>query len=170
MRLVSRSGHVEENAVEMFTCSLLFKSKIPSPFRENNNMVVFPFPFLIFMSLANLWLICLQKEFPILRARSFADLYPIIFPPRRPMVLGRGWTFIPGLIRSPPTLVIFGVAHSSLLKWVMQNAFKLFLVYRLVTYFIFKHLLYLYFLMTLAWNWHSSKTKRSYSIVGVRLL
>ena len=41
-----------------------------SLFRENNNVVVFPIPFPIFMPLANLWLIRLQGQFPILRTRS----------------------------------------------------------------------------------------------------
>ena len=54
MLLVSWSGHVEEDAVEVFryyvfTCPLLSRCKISSPFRENNNVVVFLFPFHIFM-------------------------------------------------------------------------------------------------------------------------
>ena len=58
----------------VFTCPLLSLCKISSPFRENKNMVVFPFPFHIFMPLANLWFIRL----PILRTRSCPDLYPFI--------------------------------------------------------------------------------------------
>ena len=38
-----------------------------SPFKENNNVVAIPFPFHIFMSLDNLWLISLQGQFPIPR-------------------------------------------------------------------------------------------------------
>ena len=41
----------------VFTCHLLTLRKIASPFRENNNVVVFLFPFHIFMPLANLWFI-----------------------------------------------------------------------------------------------------------------
>ena len=55
-----------------------------SLFRENN-VVVFPIPFHIFMPLANLWLIRLRGQFPILRT-SFPDLYPLIRPPKRPLV------------------------------------------------------------------------------------
>ena len=58
-----------------------------SPFKENNN-VVFPFPFHIFMLLAKLWLCRLQGQFPILRTRSC--------PPRRLLTLGRGRILIPG--------------------------------------------------------------------------
>ena len=45
---VRKSGHVKEDATEVFitmvlTCPLLFLCKISSPFRENNNVVIFPF-------------------------------------------------------------------------------------------------------------------------------
>ena len=49
--LVSRSGLVEEDAVEVFYYhgwhfySFFLDVKFPSPFRENNNVVVLPFPF-----------------------------------------------------------------------------------------------------------------------------
>jgi hypothetical protein len=59
-------------------------------------MVVIPIPFDIIMPLANLWLICLQEHFPILRAKRFPDLYLLIFPPKRSLVLGRGRILIPG--------------------------------------------------------------------------
>ena len=57
MLLVSRSGLVEEDAVEVFyhygvhlsSSFLMYNFK---SFRENNNVVVFPFPFHIFMPLA----------------------------------------------------------------------------------------------------------------------
>jgi hypothetical protein len=49
-----------------------------SPFREKNNVVIFPILFHIFMPLANLRLICLQGQFPILRTRSCSDLHPLI--------------------------------------------------------------------------------------------
>ena len=39
---------MEEGAVDFFL------SEISSPFRENNYVIVFPFPFNIFMSLTNL--------------------------------------------------------------------------------------------------------------------
>ena len=63
--LVSRSELMEENAAQvfitmMFTCPLLPCSKMLSPFRENNIVVVFPYPFHIFMLLANLWIIRFQ--------------------------------------------------------------------------------------------------------------
>ena len=65
MLLVSRSGLVEEDAVEVFHyygfhliySFLMYNFK---SFRENNNVVVFPFPFHIFMPLANLWFFRLQ--------------------------------------------------------------------------------------------------------------
>jgi hypothetical protein len=44
----------------VFTCPLLSLCTISSLFRENNNVVVFPFPFHIFMPLANMWFILLQ--------------------------------------------------------------------------------------------------------------
>ena len=82
-----------------------------SPFRENGNVVIVPFPFHICMPLANLWLIRLQGQFPIRRTSSH-DLYPLIRPPKRPLALGRGRMFMPGFVRSPPTLAVYNVAHS----------------------------------------------------------
>ena len=67
-----------------------------NPFRENNNVVVFPIPFHIVMPLANLLLIRLQGEFPILRIRSYPDLYTLIRPPRRSLALCRVRILIPG--------------------------------------------------------------------------
>ena len=60
--LVSRSGLVEEDAVEVFHYYGFHVSSsfIESPFMENNNVVLFPFPFHIFMPLAKLWFIRLQ--------------------------------------------------------------------------------------------------------------
>jgi hypothetical protein len=84
-----------------------------SPFRKNNNVVVFPIPFHIFMPLANLWLIRLQRQFPILRTRC-PDIYPLIHPPKRPLALGRGRILILGFVQSPPTLFVYDVAHSLL--------------------------------------------------------
>ena len=69
-------------------------------------MVVFSFHFYISMPLGNLWFICLQGEFPILRTRNQPDLFLLIRPPRRPLLLDIGRILIPGFIRSPPTLVI----------------------------------------------------------------
>ena len=54
-----------------------------SSFRENNNVVVFPIPFYIFMPLANLWLIRLEGQFPILKTRSCPEIYPLIHPQKR---------------------------------------------------------------------------------------
>ena len=73
--LVSRSGLVEEDAVEVFRYygfhfPLLSCCTISSPFRENNNVVVFPFLFHIFLPLFYFWLIRLQGQFPIVRALS----------------------------------------------------------------------------------------------------
>ena len=75
-------------------------------------MVVFPFPFHIFMPLANLWVIRLQGQFPFLRIRNFPDLYPLVRPPRRPLSLDKGRILTPGFIRSPPTLAVYDAAHS----------------------------------------------------------
>ena len=45
----------------IFTCLLLSSCTISSLFGENNNVVVFPFPFHIFMPLTKLWFVCLQE-------------------------------------------------------------------------------------------------------------
>ena len=63
--LVSKSGFVEVNAVQVFHhhgvhLTPLSWCKISSTFTENNNVVVLSFVFFIFMLLANLWLIRLQ--------------------------------------------------------------------------------------------------------------
>ena len=111
MPLVSRSGLVKENAIKVsitmvFTCPLLFWCKVSSPLKENFNVVIiFPFPFHIFMPFANLWIIRLQEYFPILRTRSCTDLYPLIRPLGRPLALGKG-RIIPRFNRSPPTLAV----------------------------------------------------------------
>ena len=73
----------------VFTCPLLSGCKISSPFRENNNLV-YPFPFRIFMPLANLLFIHIQSQFPIPRKISCPDIYPLTRPPRRQLALGRG--------------------------------------------------------------------------------
>jgi hypothetical protein len=62
MLLVSRFELVEEDAVEVFHycgfhLSSFFLMYNFMNFRENNNVVVFPFPFHIFLPLANLWFI-----------------------------------------------------------------------------------------------------------------
>ena len=74
-------------------------------FRENNNVVVFSFPF--HMLLANLWFFRLQGQFTFLRT-SFPVLYPLIHP----LILGRERILIPEFIRSPPLLTVYDVAHS----------------------------------------------------------
>ena len=96
----------------VFTCLLLSLCKICSPFRENNNVVVFPFPFNIFMPLTNLWFIHLQGYFPILRTKSCPDLYPLIRTAGRSLVPSRGRILILEFIWSPPTLAVYDVAHS----------------------------------------------------------
>ena len=75
-------------------------------------MVIFPIPFHIFMSLVNLWLIRLHGKFPILRARCCPDLYLLIHPLKRPLVLGRGKILIPEFVQSPPTLAVYDTGHS----------------------------------------------------------
>ena len=94
------SGLVEENFLEMF---LFFWCKISSPFRKNNNVVVLPFPFHFSCHWPTL-----VHQFPILRTIS----YPLIRPPKRPLALDRRKIFIPGFIRSPPTLAVCSIAHS----------------------------------------------------------
>jgi hypothetical protein len=79
---------------------------------RGNNVVVFPNLFHIFMPLANLWLISLRGQFPILRTRSCPDLYPLIRPLKRPLAFGKGRILIPGFVRSPPSLAVYDVAHS----------------------------------------------------------
>ena len=96
----------------MFSRPLLSLFNISSYLRENNNVVVFPFPFHIFMPLNNSQLIRFQGQFHVLKTRSFPDLYPIIHPPRRPLTLCRGRILIPGFIRSHPTLSVYDISHS----------------------------------------------------------
>jgi len=69
MLLLSRSGLVQENAVEVFhhygvNLSSSFLCKISSPFMENNNVVVFRFPLHIFMPLANVWFVLHSRIVP----------------------------------------------------------------------------------------------------------
>ena len=75
-------------------------------------MVVFLCPFHMFMPLSNLWYIRLQGYFPILRARNFPGLYPLVLPPIRLLTFGRGRILIPALIRSLPTVAVYDVARS----------------------------------------------------------
>ena len=104
------SGLVEEDAVEVFHYNgfHLSSSFLMHNFKsfQRKYEIVFPFPFHIFMPLANLWFIRLQGQFPILRTRSCLDLQPLIHLPGRPLGLGRGRILIPGFIRSPPTLAV----------------------------------------------------------------
>ena len=100
MLLVSRFGLVEEDAVDEFhyngfTCPLLSWCKISSPIKENNNVILFLFPFHIIMSLANLWFIHLQGYFQILMTMHCPGLWMLIRPSRRPLVLGTGRILIP---------------------------------------------------------------------------
>ena len=98
-------------------CAVNFSKPTPSPlspiiclslcpFREINNVVVFPFPFHI------LWFIRLQGYFPIPRTKSCLDPYPLIRHPRRPLVLNRGRILFPGFILSSPQLAVNDIAHS----------------------------------------------------------
>jgi hypothetical protein len=79
-----------------------------SRFRENNNVVVFPFALHIFMPLANFWLSC-------------PDLYPLMCHPSRPLALGRGRILISGFFRSAPSLANYDVVHSLLLAGVDRD-------------------------------------------------
>ena len=101
--LVSRSGFMEQDALEVFHYYgfHLYSSFLSSPFRENNNEEVFPFPSHIFMPLANLWFIRHQGLFPILRTRNCSDLYPLIHFPGNPLAFGRGRILIPGSLLVP---------------------------------------------------------------------
>ena len=57
----------------VITCPLLSCCKTSSPFRENNNVVVFPFPLIIFIPFANLWSIrLLGQEVALTSTRSSA--------------------------------------------------------------------------------------------------
>ena len=60
---ITTSKFVEEYPVDpsLWISLVLFflDVKFPSPYRENNNVVVFQFSFHIFVLLANLWFICL---------------------------------------------------------------------------------------------------------------
>ena len=61
MLLVSKSGLAEENVVEVFhRYGVHWCSFSLCIFKGNNKMAVFPFPFHIFMPLANLWFIRFQ--------------------------------------------------------------------------------------------------------------
>ena len=109
--LLVRSALVEEDGAEVFhhyfvhlSCSFL------SEF-QNNNVTVYPFPYHIFMPLANVWFICL-RIFSKPKSKFPWTLYPLIRPPRRLLALARGRILIPGFIRSPPTLAVYDFAHS----------------------------------------------------------
>ena len=85
---------------------------LPNHFGMGDNLAVLQFFLLqIFLSLANLWFIRFQEQFAIVRKRSWSNLYLLIRPPRRPLVVGRGSILIPGFIRSPPTLTVYDVTH-----------------------------------------------------------
>ena len=88
------------------------KTIIPKSIQENNNVVVFPLPFHMFIPLVNLCLIRLQGQFSILGTRSCPDLYLLICSPRRPLALARGRILILGFIWFPSTLAIYDIAHS----------------------------------------------------------
>ena len=83
----------------VFTNALLSTCTMSSLFRENNNVVVLPFPFPIFMLLENLWFIPSKES--TLKTRRITDLYP-----SRLLAFGRGRSFIPGFSQSPPTLTV----------------------------------------------------------------
>jgi hypothetical protein len=84
-------------------------------------VVVFPFAFHIFKLLANLWLICLQGKFPILKTSTCPEFYPLIRPLRRPLSLNRGRILIPGFIQSPPKLAVWDVELSLQLGYVGKS-------------------------------------------------
>ena len=53
--------------------------------------------------------------------RSCPDLYLLIRPTRRPLAITKWIIFIPGFIRSPPTLAINDIVHSLLLEGVGKD-------------------------------------------------
>ena len=59
------------------------------------------------MALANLWLISLQGKFLIVMAMSCLDLYPLIRPPRRQLLLDRERILNLGFIRSFHMLIVY---------------------------------------------------------------
>ena len=63
------------------------------------------------MPLVNLS-IRLQRKFPIIKTRSWPDLYPLIRPMRRRLALVRGKILILGFIRYPPALAVYDLAQS----------------------------------------------------------
>ena len=119
------------STIMVFTRPLLSWCKISSPSGE---MVVFPIPFHTFMLLVNLWFIRLQGEFPILRARTCPELYPLIRPPRKPLALEWRRILIPRFIRSPPMLVVYDTAHS-LPLWGVDRGFPFIKTRRHFSYF-----------------------------------
>ena len=109
MLLVSRSELMWYNIVWSFP-SLCFPiafswCKISSPFMENNNVVISPYLFHIFMPLANLWFIYLKD-------RMLPWPLPVRPPSEKPLALARGRIFISGCIRSPPTLTVKDIVNS----------------------------------------------------------
>ena len=86
MLLVSRSGLVEEDAVEVVHYYGFYLSSSSLNYFRENNVVVFPFPFQIFMLLTNLWFIRLEGW----RTGSCPDIYPLIDPPGGLLAPGRG--------------------------------------------------------------------------------
>ena len=92
--------------------------QISCPFRiNNNNVVVFQFPFHTFMPFIHppSRMVSHPKD------KKFPDLYLLIRPPRRPLALGRGSKLIPGFILSSLTSSVYGVAHSLLLVGAVRG-------------------------------------------------
>ena len=91
----------------VFTCPLVSWYKIVRLSRESNNIVVFPFPFQIFLSLANQWFTRFQGQFLVLKTRSYLEFYPLIRPPRILLALSRGRIlgFIRSLLCLPSTIL-----------------------------------------------------------------
>jgi hypothetical protein len=98
MLLVSRSLELWKRM--LFTCplpsyqdvttsrTLLLEEPSFEVLSGRRKVLVYPFLLHMFMSLANLWLICLQVQFPNLSTRSYPDLYLLIHHPRS-FALGR---------------------------------------------------------------------------------
>ena len=110
MLLVSRSGLVEEDAVEVFHYSgfcFFLDVKLPSLFRGNNNVVIVLFPFHIFMPLANCSSSAFKDSFP-------SQGQEIALTSTYSSTLQKGlWHLLEGesLSWNSPTLAIYGV-HS----------------------------------------------------------
>ena len=126
MLLFNRSSDSRERMLWKCPITMVFTYFLPSwckfstSFRGKNTVVVSRFTFHIFIPLGNYGSSPFKNSF-LLRTKSCPDLYLPIRSPRRPSALGRGKLLIPLLIRSPPMLAVYDVAHSLPLGVVGMN-------------------------------------------------